>query len=53
MSVLPLAAEVWVTNGTSLSFGRSVWPLAAHDAVTAVWLHRMAVLDMPHAGTSL
>ena len=36
-----------MTNGTSLSFGRSVWPLAAHEGVTAVWLHRMAVLDMP------
>ena len=42
---------VGAMNGTSLSFGRSVWPLAAHEAVTAVWLHRMAVLDMPHAGT--
>jgi hypothetical protein len=48
-----LRASACQSNGTSLSFGRSVWPLAAHDAVTAVWLHRMAVLDMPHAGTCL
>jgi hypothetical protein len=31
-----LRAEVGHANGTSLSFGRSAWPLAAHEGAMAM-----------------